>query len=110
MPAAKATGGKYYLNTGLLSAIGQDFVKAGRDMVARHIDEAQLRAAMNALQKQGYSLVADNFRTEARDVTGTAIEVQKVDLTRASLKDGGKDVVGYVSPEIASTLRMNKPG
>lgn len=110
VPAAKATGGKYYLNTGLLSAIGQDFVKAGRDMVARHIDEAQLRAAMNALQKQGYSLVADNFRTEARDVTGTAIEVQKVDLTRASLKDGGKDVVGYVSPEIASTLRMNKPG
>ena len=110
MPAAKATGGKYYLNTGLLSAIGQDFVKAGRDMVARHIDEAQLRAAMNALQKQGYSLVADNFRTEARDVTGTAIEVQKVDLTRASLKDGGKDVVGYVSPEIASTLRLNKPG
>lgn len=64
-PAAKATGGKYYLNTGLLSAIGQDFVKAGRDMVARHIDEEQLRAAMNALQKQGYSLVADNFRTEA---------------------------------------------
>lgn len=110
VPAAKATGGKYYLNTGLLSAIGQDFVKAGRDMVARHIDEAQLRAAMNALQKQGYSLVADNFRTEARDVTGTAIEVQKVDLTRASLKDGGKDVVGYVSPEIASTLRLNKPG
>lgn len=110
VPAAKATGGKYYLNTGLLSAIGQDFVKAGRDMVARHIDEEQLRAAMNALQKQGYSLVADNFRTEARDVTGTAIEVQKVDLTRASLKDGGKDVVGYVSPEIASTLRMNKPG
>jgi phosphopantothenate synthetase len=110
VPAAKATGGKYYLNTGLLSAIGQDFVKAGRDMVARHIDEEQLRAAMNALQKQGYSLVADNFRTEARDVTGTAIEVQKVDLTRASLKDGGKDVVGYVSPEIASTLRLNKPG
>lgn len=110
VPAAKATGGKYYLNTGLLSAIGQDFVKAGRDMVARHIDEAQLRAAMNALQKQGYSLVADNFRTEARDITGTAIEVQKVDLTRASLKDGGKDVVGYVSPEIASTLRLNKPG
>ncbi len=110
VPAAKATGGKYYLNTGLLSAIGQDFVKAGRGMVARHIDEEQLRAAMNALQKQGYSLVADNFRTEARDVTGTAIEVQKVDLTRASLKDGGKDVVGYVSPEIASTLRMNKPG
>ena len=110
VPAAKATGGKYYLNTGLLSAIGQDFVKAGRDMVARHIDEAQLRAAMNALQKQGYSLVADNFRTEARDVTGTAIEVLKVDLTRASLKDGGKDVVGYVSPEIASTLRLNKPG
>ncbi len=110
VPAAKATGGKYYLNTGLLSAIGQDFVKAGRDMVARHIDEEQLRAAMNALQKRGYSLVADNFRTEARDVTGTAIEVQKVDLTRASLKDGGKDVVGYVSPEIASTLRMNKPG
>lgn len=110
VPAAKATGGKYYLNTGLLSAIGQDFVKAGRDMVARHIDEEQLRAAMNALQKQGYSLVADNFRTEARDVTGTAIEVQKVDLTRASLKDGGKDVVGYVSPEIASTLRLDKPG
>lgn len=110
VPAAKATGGKYYLNTGLLSAIGQDFVKAGRDMVARHIDEEQLRAAMGALQKQGYSLVADNFRTEARDVTGTAIEVQKVDLTRASLKDGGKDVVGYVSPEIASTLRLNKPG
>lgn len=110
VPAAKATGGKYYLNTGLLSAVGQDFVKAGRDMVARHIDEEQLRAAMNALQKQGYSLVADNFRTEARDVTGTAIEVQKVDLTRASLKDGGKDVVGYVSPEIASTLRLNKPG
>lgn len=110
VPAARATGGKYYLNTGLLSAVGQDFVKAGRDMVARHIDEEQLRAAMNALQKQGYSLVADNFRTEARDVTGTAIEVQKVDLTRASLKDGGKDVVGYVSPEIASTLRLNKPG
>lgn len=110
VPAAKATGGKYYLNTGLLSAIGQDFVKAGRDMVARHIDEEQLRSAMGALQKQGYSLVADNFRTEARDVTGTAIEVQKVDLTRASLKDGGKDVVGYVSPEIASTLRLNKPG
>lgn len=110
VPAAKATGGKYYLNTGLLSAIGQDFVKAGRDMVARHIDEEQLRAAISALQKQGYSLVADNFRTEARDVTGTAIEVQKVDLTRASLKDGGKDVVGYVSPEIASTLRLNKPG
>lgn len=110
VPAAKATGGRYYLNKGLLDAIGQDFTKAGRDMVVRYVDEEQIQAAMKTLQKQGFSLVADNFRDEARKVTGASIEVQKVDLTRASLKDGGKDVVGYVSPEIASTLRLNKPG
>lgn len=110
VPAAKATGGKYYLNKGLLDALGQDFTKAGRDMVVRYVDEDQIRAAMKSLQEQGFLLVADNFRDEARKVTGTSIEVQKVNLTRASLKDGGKDVVGYVSPEIASTLRLNKPG
>jgi hypothetical protein len=62
-PQAKGIGGKYYLNKGVLAAVGGDFVSVG-GMMRAEVPMSGAKAAVEALQRAGAVLQA---KTEDRE-------------------------------------------
>lgn len=68
-PAAKATGGRYYLDQTLTRAAGQDFVKSG-DMMQVVVDRNTAAKVIKAAQSRGIGFETDSFKDAARKITG----------------------------------------
>lgn len=92
----------------MLQAAGQDFVKSGNEMRVK-VNERRAYAVMDALRKQGFGLVADTFKDEARQVVGLDIGEKKdaspafrrsdetgAGLGRDKVEEGAREFMGNV--------------
>ncbi len=67
--ASKARGGRYYLDRGILNAIGRDFVKAA-DKMRVDVSREAAPAIIDEMKRAGAGFRAINNLPEARDILG----------------------------------------
>jgi hypothetical protein len=75
---AKKTGGKYFLNRGLLKVVpGREFVKSGCMMCMDNLTGDQALTVLNTLKNQGVGFIADNNRKDARRYAGMTTDTSQ---------------------------------
>jgi hypothetical protein len=97
VPEAKKTGGRYFLNPAVLSAIGGDFVSVGGRMRA-DVSSVQANTVIEALKRAGASFEADENLKVAAEIAGTSAKVadstvdEDVELLVGSAAEKGKGI------------------
>lgn len=72
VPASKAVGGRYFLNSAILEAAQAEFVKSGSRMQLR-VDRQAAKRVLATMLSDGAVLNTKSFKEAAREITGTTI-------------------------------------
>ena len=70
VPAKKDDGAKYFLDRGLIEALGTEFNKSGKSMVATYLSRERASNALQYLKNRGVTFYTNVAKDVARKVTG----------------------------------------
>jgi hypothetical protein len=88
--ASKARGGRYYLDKGILEAVGSDFVKAA-DKMRADVPRDHAAAIIDEMKRAGAGFRAINNLPEARDILGKVGGSEKATAESAPAAAAGAD-------------------
>jgi hypothetical protein len=82
VPASKRVGGTYFLDKGLINALGNEFYKRGSDMLANTWNDEKAKAAINYLIKdRGESIITLTGTDKARQIFQPPKVVENINIT-----------------------------
>ena len=107
---SKAKGGQYFLNKGILDALGRDFVRLAGSYIAADIPADTMRNIMDVMVDQGFAFKTDMSKDKAREITGAKPAQQKTELAKVVDEEGASGVVAHITPESASEMGLPHEG
>ena len=108
--SSKAKGAQYFLNRGILEALGRDFVRTSSGYVADELSAEKMRHILDVMAEQGYAFKTDMNKDKAREITGAKAAQPKTELAKVVDEEGAGDVVAHITPESASEMGLPHEG